>query len=77
MNRTKRQNDRFTGLTGIAMKGFFTKLQDEVIRCRTKVVKLRPNGRITPEYLKAWASSRGYATEDVQNGGIRIGVINK
>jgi hypothetical protein len=36
---------------------------------------LKPNGRISPEWLIGWAKTRGYSAEKLQNGKIRVGVV--
>ena len=70
-----KKNTQFTGLTGIAIRGFFSRLQDEVVQKKVKDVILRTNGRITPVHLIGWAKSRGFAATQLQNGAIRVGVV--
>jgi hypothetical protein len=67
-----KKNAQFTGLTGVALRGFFTNLQGKVIQKKVVDVKLRPNGRITPVHLIGWAKSRGFVADTLQSGVIRI-----
>ena len=71
-----KKNTQFSGLTGVALRGFFSRLQDEVVQKKVKDVVLRTNGRITPVHLIGWAKSRGFMAEQLQNGVIRLGVVN-
>lgn len=69
-----KKNQKFAGLTGVALRGFFAGIRGKVIREKVTTVQLRPNGRVSPEHLIGWAKKNGFAVEDIPNVGIRIGV---
>lgn len=72
----KKRTNNYSGLTGIALAGFFGRLSDQVVQKKVVDVELRTNGRVTPAWLIGWAKTRGYATQELQNGKIRIAVVN-
>jgi hypothetical protein len=70
-----KRTNKFSGLTGVALAGFFGRLSDQVVQKKVVDVELKPNGRISPEWLIGWAKTRGYSAEKLQNGKIRVGVV--
>lgn len=69
------KQNKFSGLTGVALAGFFRGVQEKVVQKRVVDVELKPNGRVSPEWLIGWAKTRGYSAEKLQNGKIRVGVV--
>jgi hypothetical protein len=69
----KRQ-EKFSGLTGVALRGFFAKIRQEVMTKKVMTVTLREGGRVSPVHLIGWARKNGFVAEDIPNVGIRIGV---
>ena len=49
------------GLSTAATAGFFSNLLDRVAREGAVRVELRPNGKVTPTALHAWAVGNGMA----------------
>lgn len=71
-----KRTNKFSGLTGVALAGFFRGVQEKVVQKKVVDVELKPNGRISPEWLIGWAKTRGYSAEKLQNGKIRLAVVN-
>jgi hypothetical protein len=73
-----KRNEKFTGLTGVALRGFFARIRAEVIQKKVATITLREGGRVSPVHLIGWARKNGFVAEVIQNGDpegvVRIGV---
>lgn len=63
---------KYTGLKGVAIRGFFRKLREKVEAHRFTDVTLRANGPVNAVWLHRWANANGFRATKIQNGAIRI-----
>ena len=68
-----KKSNVYTGLTGVALRGFFAEIKGKVVKSGVTTVQLKANGRVSPEHLIGWAKKNGFVTENIPNVGIRIG----